>query len=301
MYEKIIVALDGSQLAEVVLWYAARLAGRLGASLTLVYVSTPGELISRNMYECYLQDTTAKVKDLAEKYAVETGKARSVYVNFQILNGMPAEEILNYADKNKVDLIVLSTQGKSGIRRWALGNVASKIVSATSKQVMLIRAKGGQTDVSKEKLTNVLVPVDGSRESESILKSVTYLAAELKLSVTLLHIYTHELSAYPSIDSIKEIEKQRKTRKAYIEKLGSKLSAQGLNIETVFKEVSLGEEAAEIIKLADEGSFSLVAMATHGRSGIGRWIFGSNAQKVLYEGSTPMLLVRPTKSRKKTA
>jgi nucleotide-binding universal stress UspA family protein len=173
MYEKIMVALDGSQLAEVVLWYAARLAGRLGASLTLVYVSTPGELISRNMYECYLQDTTTKVKELAEKYAVETGKARIVSVNYQILNGMPAEELLNYADKNKVDLIVLSTQGKSGIRRWALGNVASKIVSATSKQVMLIRAKGGQTDVSKEKLSNVLVPVDGSHESESILKFVT--------------------------------------------------------------------------------------------------------------------------------
>jgi nucleotide-binding universal stress UspA family protein len=301
MYEKILVALDGSQLAEVVLWYAARLAGRLGASLTLAYVSTPGELISHNMYECYLQDTTAKVKELAEKYAVETGKARSVSVNYQILNGMPAEELLNYADKNKFDLIVLSTQGKSGIRRWALGNVASKIVSATSKQVMLIRAKGGQTDVSKEKLTNVLVPVDGSRESESILKSVTYLAAELKLPLTLLHIYAHELSAYPSVENIKEIEKQRKTRQAYIEKLGSKLRAQGLNVETVFKEVSQGEEAAEIIKLANEGKFSLVAMATHGRSGIGRWIFGSNAQKVLYEGSTPMLLVRPTKSRKKTS
>jgi nucleotide-binding universal stress UspA family protein len=119
--------------------------------------------------------------------------------------------------------------------------------------------------------------------------------------LTLLHIYAPELSAYPSVESIKAIEKQRKTRQSYIDKLGSKLKAQGLNIETVFKEVSLGEEATEIIKLADEGNFSLVAMATHGRSGIGRWIFGSNAQKVLYEGSTPMLLVRPIKSRKKAS
>jgi nucleotide-binding universal stress UspA family protein len=301
MYNKILVPLDGSKLAEVVLWYAARLTGRLRASLTLAYVSTPDELTSQHMYECYLQDTVTRVREQAEKYAAETGKPEQISVDYKILKGAPAEEILNFTDKHKYDLIILSTQGKSGIRRWAMGNVANKIVSATTKQVMLIRAKGAEPDVSKVKLTKVLVPVDGSHESESILKYVTYLASELNLSLTLFHMYTLSLNMYPSKESMRIVEKERKQRKAYITKLGSKLTAQGLHVETVFSEVNTGEEAAEIIKLADEGGFNLVAMATHGRSGIGRWIFGSNAQKVLYEGSTPLLLVRPVKSRGKAS
>jgi nucleotide-binding universal stress UspA family protein len=70
-------------------------------------------------------------------------------------------------------------------------------------------------------------------------------------------------------------------------------------VNTIFSEIYPGVEAAEIIKLAEEGKFSLVAMATHGRSGVGRWIFGSNANKVLNEGNTPLLLVRPVKGKKK--
>jgi nucleotide-binding universal stress UspA family protein len=299
MYNKILAPLDGSQTAEVVLWYAARLAGRLRASLTLAYVTTPDELVSRNMYECYLQDTVTKVKAEAEKAAKETAKAGDINVDYVILNGDPSEEIIDYAEKKKFDLIILATQGKSGIRRWALGNVALKVVSATRKQVLLIRAKGGQPDVSKVKLTKILVPVDGSHESESILKFVTYLASELGVSLTLMHMMTLQSTTYPTRETYKFIEKERKDNKAYIDKLGKRLTEQGLHAETVFKEGSHDEVAAEIIKLAEEGDFSMVAMATHGRSGIGRWIFGSNAQKVLHGGSTPLLLVRPFKSRKK--
>jgi nucleotide-binding universal stress UspA family protein len=301
MYNKILVPLDGSQLAEAVMWYAARLTGRLRASLTLAYVSSPDELLSQHMYECYLRDTVSRFKEQAEKAAKETNKPGTFSIDYKVLKGDPAEEILDYADRNKSDLIILATQGKSGVRRWALGNVANKIISATRKQVLLIRAKGGQPDVSKVKLTKVLVPVDGSPESESILRYITFLATELNLSLTLLHMFPTAFSSYLTLESAKMAEKESKREKSYIEKLGKRLTSQGLNIKTAFKETAPGEEAAEIIKMAEEGDFSMVAMATHGRSGLGRWIFGSNAQKVLYEGSTPLLLVRPVKGRKSTA
>ena len=194
MYNKILVPLDGSQLAEAVLWYAARLTGRLRASLTLAYVSSPDELVSQHMYECYLQDTVTRVKAQAEKAAEETTKPGAISIGYKVLKGDPAEEILDYADHNRIDLIILATQGKSGMRRWALGNVANKIVSATRKQVMLIRTREGQPDVSKVKLTKVLVPVDGSPESESILKQITYLASELNLSLTLVHMFTQDFT-----------------------------------------------------------------------------------------------------------
>ena len=197
MYNKILVPLDGSELAEVTLWYAARLAGRLQASLTLVYVTQPDELTSPHMYECYLKDTIVKVKAHADEIRAET-KDGDITVDYKILKGDPAEEIVDYADKNKIDLIILSTQGKSGIKRWAMGNVANKVVGATRKQVLLIRARGAQSDVYKGRLTKVLVPVDGSPESESILQFVTYLASRLDLELTLLHMWARAFESYPT-------------------------------------------------------------------------------------------------------
>jgi nucleotide-binding universal stress UspA family protein len=299
MYNKILVPLDGSELAEVTLWYAARLAGRLHTSLTLVYVTQPDELTSPHMYECYLKDTVVKVKAYADEISTET-KDGDITIDYKILKGDPAEEIVDYADKNKIDLIILSTQGKGGIRRWAMGNVANKVVGATRKQVLLIRARGAQSDVYKGRLVKVLVPVDGSPESESILQFVTYIASRLDLDLTLLHMWARAFESYPTKEMLDRDGKTRKQEKAYIEKLGAKLTRQGLRLNTVYSEVFAGEEAAEIIKLAEEGKFSMVAMATHGRSGVGRWIFGSNANKVLNEGNTPLLLVRPVKGKKRT-
>ncbi len=300
MYDKILVPLDGSELAEVTLWYGARLAGRLHSTLTLVYVTPSDELTSPYMYECYLKDTVGRLKADAKKYAKETGGG-DITVDYKILKGDPAEEIVDYADKAKNDLIILSTQGKSGIKRWAMGNVANKVLRATRKQVLLIRAKGTKPDVYKEKLVKVLVPVDGSRESESILRFITYLAVELKLELTLLHLWAGDPSEYLTMEIIKQKEKSKKQQKAYVDRLGNRLKAKGLNVKAVFQEVWQGHEAEEIIDLAEEGKYSLVAMATHGRSGVGRWIFGSNADKVLNEGSTPLLLVRPIKGKKKAA
>jgi len=300
MYDKILVPLDGSELAEVTLWYAARLAGRLHSTLTLVYVTPADELTSPHMYECYLKDTVGRLKTDAKKAAKETGGG-DITVDYKILKGDPAEEIVDYADKVRSDLIILSTQGKSGIKRWAMGNVANKVLRATRKQVLLIRARGAKTDVYKEKLVKVLVPVDGSRESESILRFIMHLATELKLELTLLHLWGADPSEYPTREIIKQKEKSKKQQKAYIDRLGNSLRAKGLNVKAVFQEVWQGHEAEEIIDLAEKGKYSLVAMATHGRSGVGRWIFGSNANKVLNEGSTPLLLVRPIKRKKKSA
>jgi len=299
MYNRILVPLDGSELAEVTLWYAARLAGRLGAALTLVYVSSPDDFTSTYMHECYLRDVAARVKADADKAAAETS-GDNIKVDYKMLKGNPAEEIIDYAEKVKIDLIIMSTQGKSGIKRWPLGNVANKVVAATSKQVLLIRAKGLKTDVYKGSLSKVLVPVDGSRQSESILRYITHLATELGLEVTLLHVWVREIHTYPTMETLKREQQEKKQANNYINRLGARLKGKGISTRVVFNDELLASAAEEIIKLAEEGKFSMVAMATHGRSGVGRWVFGSNANKVLNEGSTPLLLVRPPLPKKKT-
>ena len=300
MFYKILVPLDGSELAEVTLWYAEGLAGRMGSAITLLMVLSPEDLTSRYMYDCYLKEITKRTKANAEERGAGK-KEGEIKVDYEVLKGDAAEEIVDYADKARTNLIIMSTQGRSGVRRWALGNVANKVLRATGKPVLLIRARGAKPDVYRERLVKVLVPVDGSKESESILRYVTYMATELDLEVTLFHAWIRESEDIPlTTEGVEQLKQVRKRKEGYIKRTETRLKRKGVNVNSVFKEVLTGGAAEEIIKLAEEGDFSMVAMSTHGRSGLGRWIFGSNAEKVLEEGSTPLLLVRPRKRKKKT-
>jgi nucleotide-binding universal stress UspA family protein len=301
MFDKILVPLDGSELAEVTLWYAEGLAGRMGSAITLLMVLSPEDLKSRYMYDCYIKEIAERTKANAKERGAGKKKIK-IKVDYEVLKGDAAEEIVDYADKARTNLIIMSTQGRSGVRRWALGNVANKVLRATGKPVLLIRAKGAKPDVYRERLVKVLVPVDGSKESESILRYVTHMATELDLEVTLFHTWGHgEYISYSfSEEHLKQIDKASKREKGYVKRLETRLKRKGVKVNSVFKEVLMGGAAEEIIKLAEEGDFSMVAMSTHGRSGVGRWIFGSNAEKVLQGGSTPLLLVRPRKRKKKT-
>lgn len=300
MFDKILVPLDGSELAEVPLWYAEGMAGRMRSAITLLIVLPPEDITSRYMYDCYLKDIVKRTKANAEKRGA--GKSDGeIKVDYDILKGDPAEEIVDYANKAKIKLIIMSTQGRSGVRRWALGNVANKVLRATEKPVLLIRAKGAKPDVYRENLVKILVPVDGSRESESILRYVTPMAIEFDLEVTLFHMWDRHSESIPySREHMEQIEKIRKREEDYVKKPENRLKRKGVNVNSAFKMAGTYGVAEEIIKLAEEGNFSMVAMSTHGRSGVGRWIFGSNSEKVLEEGSTPLLLVRPRKRKGKT-
>ena len=300
MFDKILVPLDGSELAEVPLWYAEGMAGRMRSAITLLIVLSPEDITSRYMYDCYLKDIVQRTKANAEK----RGKGKSdgeIKVDYDIIKGDPAEEIIDYANKAKINLIIMSTQGRSGVKRWALGNVANKVLRATEKPVLLIRAKGAKSDVYRESLVKVLVPVDGSRESESILRYVIPMAIEFDLEVTLFHMWDRHSDSVPhSKERLEQVDKVRKHEEGYVKRLEKSLKQKGVNVNSVFKEIWTYGAAEEIIKMAEEEGFSTVAMTTLGRSGVGRWIFGSNSEKVLEEGSTPLLLVRPRKRKGKT-
>jgi len=160
--------------------------------------------------------------------------------------------------------------------------------------VALIRAKGARPDVrGKDTLDKALVPLDGSKESEAVIPYIEELASKLEVEVTLLHILAPHYYIY-SETQLKQMESLRTSAKGYIERVAAQLKQKGIAATAEFREVTQGAEAEEIIKLADETQADVVAMSTHGRSGIGRWVLGSVADRVLHEGNTPLLLVRPS-------
>ena len=308
MYERILVPLDGSELAEVALPYAEELAGRLGSQVTLVYVSEPSEGQYQHMHESYLDEMLEATKRDAEKYLEKPG-THTIQVKSDILFGNPAEKIVDYSEKTDVGLIVMSTHGRSGIKRWTLGSVADKVVKATKRPVALIRAKGARPDVrEKGILRKTLVPLDGSTEAEGVIPYVEELASRLNAKVILLQVLAR---GYQSVNvegysdyfvfSESQMESAKAYARDYLDKVGALLKQKGITVDTEVRtatDIKSINAAEEIISFADKIQVDVVAMSTHGRSGVGRWVFGSVAERVLYEGNTPLLLVRTLKTGK---
>jgi len=294
MYERILVPLDGSEVAEVALPYAEELAGRLGSEVILMHVGESADSLQR--MEPYTQKLVEATRKGAERFPVKTG-AKPAKVGSVTAVGHPAEQIIDYAEKENIGLIIMATHGRSGIRRWALGSVADKVLRATNRPVALIRAGGVRPDIREKGILNkALVTLDGSKQSETILPYIAELASALKAEVVLLHvlapshyIYAAEGGAVKVKYTEAEIQQLEANAKDYLSKVAVGLKEKGIAVRL---EVMVGSEAEKITTIADELGVDIVAMSTHARSGLGRLVLGSVAGKVLQEGKTPLLLVR---------
>ncbi len=298
MPDKLLVPLDGSKLAETALPYAEELAIKIGYEVTLINVRSPAEDPYHPALEAYLKSVAEKTKNNIQTSLVKNkGKGRkvkTVVVGSGILVGNSAEGILEYADNENMDLIVMATHGRTGISLWALGSVAEKVVRASRHPVLLVRAN---TDLkNKAVLNNILLPLDGSKQSEVALSYVTSFASMLNAKVTLTHVITQPYYSYTATDGIintdysaKELKDKKADAKKYLEKAGKTLKRKGI-VTSV--QVKVGRAAEEIIGLSENTGIDIIVMSTHGDSGFHSSGHGSVADKVLHGGNTPILLVR---------
>ena len=147
MYKRLLVPLDGSELAEKALPYAEELAGKMGSDIILFTVLESDEVHEHEKHQMYAQKIIGLTKYHAEKY-MENGGAKAILVGAATRTGNPAEAIIDYVDKGGLQLIVMASHGRSGLSRWAVGSIADKVVrSAIRQPVMLIRAKESRSDI----------------------------------------------------------------------------------------------------------------------------------------------------------
>ncbi len=277
MYERIIVPLDGSKLAEVALPYAEELAAKMGSYISLLTILASDEDHEREKYHMYIEEIAKVTKYHAEKYIEHEG-GKPIKVLAVTRTGNPAEAIIKHASKVPFQLIVMASHGRSGINRWAVGSVADKVVRANiSQPVMLIRAKECRSDIREKRiLKKALVPLDGSTRGEVVIPYISKMASKLQMEITLLQVVPGKDHTYSSAE-------------AYLQGVCGMLKDEGINVEY---KVSVGSIADEIIDIADELAFDLVAMSTRGKTGVNLWSLGSVAQKVFLGGNTPLLLVK---------
>jgi nucleotide-binding universal stress UspA family protein len=297
MYTRILVPLDGSRTAEAVLPYARLLAGELRIPVELLTVIDVIET-SRELGPEHYLDFDAAIKDQvrsAEKSLSGIAKSfEGENVSCSVEKGITAGTILSKAEADKGTLIAMATHGRSGFRRWLLGSIAEKVLRAANSPLLLVRATDKAATDGKVALDSVIVPLDGSELAESILSPVIDLVKTIKLAVRLMRCYSFAnlITSYEDYGAGVEGLRSRSKNEAisYLDVKVNQLKKEGLSDVASF--LREGEPAEEIIEAAKGAPNSLIAMCTHGRSGMNRWMLGSVTEKVVRHSGNPVLVVR---------
>ncbi|MGH7793322.1 MAG: universal stress protein [Candidatus Binatia bacterium] len=291
MIKKILVPLDGSKLAEQILPYARLLGEAYQSPVELLSVD---DAESRAPFGASGGDGDY-LKVIAGQFPA------IVKVDSVIELGRPADVIVKRAKLEPDCLIAMVTHGFSGVKRWLMGSVAAKVVQAAENPLLLVRATGEAETKSKVNFDSIIVPLDGSELAESVLPIVLDLAKTIKTEVVLVRTYELPATAYYRADdytgaeafipSYQELVAAMSLEaREYLDAKVKEIRAQG--VERVRSEILEGAAAAQIIDLARNTSGGLIAMCTHGRSGVKRWMLGSVTEKVVHHGASPMLIMR---------
>ena len=289
MFDKILLPLDGSEASESALPYGEELAKRLGSEMILYHVHRREDEDRKRMQEVYLESLAGRLQA-----DFEDSEAK---VSMEIGAGEPTESICNLVEKSGIGLLVMTAVSASGLKVGRmLGSVTDQVCRTVPIPVLLVRPQGKpMAGASDRLLTRMLVSLDGSQLSQLALPVAGELAAKLKISMTLfqmanmVRIMDDGSGAAPYVDyaGLNDTEKRRVA--AEMEKIEKSLKEKGLDVTTV---VTSGFDAAlDIMEVSKKVSADLVVMSTHGRTGLGRWVFGNVAEKVVRYGQTPVLLV----------
>ena len=300
MYERILVPLDGSSAAEMVIPLAEELAAKLGSQMILVGVSDSVPADTEQLYQTYLKHIKAQVqRELKEDWKTE----EKVQVQGKILMGKAAAEIIRYAAAAHAGLIAMSSRGTSSRGPRLLGNIADKVLRTTDKPVLLIRAPVSKAALKEKRLIKrILVPLDGSEVGESAVPDAVALGKILGAELVFFHVVEPvPVRTSVGIDTYyiplaeEELGRAKDNALAYLENVAKSAKTQGLNVFSTVADY--GSPAECIINYAKDNAIDLIAISTHGRTGIGRWVFGSVTDKVLHAGDTAVLVVRAGAAR----
>ena len=287
MYERILVPLDGSKFAEQAFPPVVELARAFGSEVVLVEVCEPEESEYGQACRLYIHNEAEQLRASLE------GSAANVKTT--VLEGKAAEQILGYAEKSDISLIAISSHGRSGIAPWSLGGTASKVLHRVGVPLIIVRVKESPEESAKISVfSRILIPLDGSEKSTAVLPYVTELTKKLHSEVTLLQVvetgkHVHTIGGLEYIPyKDRDIDLVKTNAQRYLDEISSKFAGTKA---TVRSEVRVGDGAREIIKLAAEKDYSLIAMSSHGRAGIEAWAHGSVTGKILQASKQSLMFV----------
>jgi nucleotide-binding universal stress UspA family protein len=302
VFNRILVPLDGSELAETALQSARLIARKQAAELILITVSTYGQLLAPSPagYSMMIPAQTPNLLDSDAENYLDT-IYHKVYepgleIKTKAVSGDIAGNIVDLAAAEGVDLIIMTTHGYSGFTRWMMGSVTERVLRSAQCPVLVIRC----ADLPKQ----AVIPLDGSELSELALAPGLTLARLLGAQSTLLRINQEkklsnlELSLLDAAEAglgrhiDQQLDQEEEDNAAnYLKNIARRYSSPEVEIRTV---VLGGSPAESILAYVEAGAVDLLIMATHGHSGLRRWVYGSVTEKCLNNSACAMLIVRPS-------
>jgi nucleotide-binding universal stress UspA family protein len=281
MLERILVPLDGSKLAESVLIQVRQLLMQKDAEVLLLRVVTlpPSEADAGEPLDLLWSRALDYLRTVEEQLSSQGARVRS-----KVVEGFPANAILKTARSEDVSLIAMSTHGRTGLSRWVYGSVTEKVLRASPVPVLAVPSfvglGGSAFPVGERQLRikRIVVPIAAADLSLEVVPAVLEFARLFGASVLLVHVCEGAACAVQT----------PQMRKAY-----DVLRQGGVVVEPLMKK---GDPAVQILNACDESGADLIAMTTHGHSGVSRWMLGSVTEKVLRAAHLPLLIVRPAKA-----
>jgi nucleotide-binding universal stress UspA family protein len=288
MIHRILVALDGSKVAEQALPYASALASVTGAELLLVTAMVPPDrwtddgVVAR--WEQEQEAPAAQYLGVACDRLREKGTA----VRTKVVWGRAPVVIAAVAEEEAADIIALTTHGRSGITRWVMGSVTDKVLHTSQKPLLLIRAK--EEPPKAVGFKRILVPLDGSAVAEAALPFVERLARQLRAKLLLEQVVL-PATAYAGVfipSTVSVLEEIKAGAREYLERIAKGARRAGV---TAGISIDVGYVAEALLEAAKARKADLIALSTHGRSGPERWIMGSVADAVVRHAELPCLVL----------
>lgn len=294
---------DVDQVSEVALPYARLLAGRTGADVVLLSVldGPPAEVYRElddwaephrafvcGAYDARRADRERYLRQLAQRFPEQT-------VQTVVQYGDAADEILHVARRFDGPTIVMAGHGRSGVRRLVLGSVALEVVRGARCPVLLVPVPAGRRAApAPVALRRVLVAVDDPFLAEGLVDAALGLLGpmeEADVDVCLLEV-TEPIPPWPDTVEHEHFAWTREPRTHFLQRVAEELRARGWRATW---ELRIGAPADEIGRVVDEEGVDLVVMATDGRSGFNRLLFGATGERTAEHRPAPLLLVRPPK------
>ena len=299
MYSKLLVPLDGSKTAEAVLPVARHLAASLKISTELLAVIDLAEMaahLSADKARIFDELIANEEKNSARYLRRIADTFRGVDVKQAVERGR-ADEVIALRGTGEGVLTAIATHGRSGLGRVLLGSVVEKVLRATRNPMLVVRADEKPGAKVTEMLKNIIVPLDGSELAESILPEVAELAKALNLELTLFRAYHISYENYGAEDnyavfnSDEWIAAARAEAVGYLDKIAARVRSLGVaKVTCLTKE---GLPADEIISVGRKTQEAMIAMGSHGRSGLKRAVLGSVSEAVVRHATVPVLVLRP--------
>lgn len=295
MYRTILVPLDGSQFAEQALPVAMHLAAGARAPLLLVRVhQVPPRHLASTWDDFFRNEETAYL----ERIVARVTQAQPVDVETALLEGDVIEAIRECADRRADCLIVMSTNGRTGLSRAWLGSVADGVLRQSTRPVLALRPSGPDHVPLAATVRNVLVALDGSAFAEQVVPHAVQLALLMPASMTLLRVLEPVVPVIPGLGGPYEpvmverlADDSEQSAKDYLEEVAARIRREHPAIE-VRTDLQIADAAAPaIIQQSCAGDGALVALATRGR-GASRLIIGSVADKVIRAAGEGVLVIR---------